>query len=116
MDNKKRIPLAMVRGTSREFVFDLLDAEGAAYVPGAADVLRFGIKADAAATVLLVEKAVSVPADGQVTVKLVPADTGGLAPGNYVYDVGVESGEDYWDAVVASPFRLGPNVTKWGGG
>lgn len=114
--NKVEIPLEIYRGTSREFLFDILDAEGNLYTPASGDILRFGVKERPEATQLVIEKNVELKSAQQVSVKLMPEDTIGLAPGRYRYDVCVESGADYWDAINNSEFKIRANITKHGGG
>jgi len=73
-----------------------------------ADTVRFSVKRDPQSADYLIRKTASV--DG--IIYIAPADTDGLAYGNYVYDVELTtSGGDVCTVVPPSKFIIGPEVT-----
>ena len=55
----------------------------------------------------------SMPGVGnQLTFSFVPEDTENLQFGSYYYDIGLQRGEDYYNLIPYSEFRLVPNITE----
>lgn len=108
--------IKMIRGTSRTFEISVTDADGNPYTLQDGERVIFGVKKQTTDEELLVCKVVTECTDGVCRVELDPVDTVDLALGRYYYDVGLESGEDYYIIVETSVFNLAANVTKWGDG
>lgn len=108
--------IRMVRGTSRTFEIAVTDADGNAYTLRDGEKVIFGVKKNTNDEELLICKVVSECTDGVCKVELDPEDTANLAVGKYYYDVGLQTGEDYYIVVELSNFAITANVTKWGDG
>jgi hypothetical protein len=108
--------IKMVRGTSRTFRISVTDAEGRPYNMLDGEKLIFGVKKQTTDDELLVCKVVRECVDGVCVVELDPEDTVNLEVGKYYYDVGLESGADYYNVVALSVFNLTANITKRGDG
>lgn len=108
--------IEVVRGTSNGYTLFIADDSGVGYTLEEGERLLLGVKEEPKDTDLLILKVITECTDGICTVGFAPADTIGLKYGRYVYDVGLESGEDYYNVIEASPFVVHPNVTKWGDG
>lgn len=108
--------IKMVRGTSRTFEISVTDADGNPYTLKAGEKLIFGVKRQTADEELLVCKVVTECTDGVCKVELDPEDTAELAVGKYYYDVGLQTGVDYYIIVELSIFTISANITKWGDG
>ena len=109
--------IEMVRGTTHAVAIGLSYASGAAYTLAHGEVLRFGVKRTYNSTEYLIEKELT-SADlyaGDYVLVLRPADTEGLACGRYYYDIGLQSGADYFNVVKCSNFTLSQNITSWEG-
>jgi hypothetical protein len=108
--------IRMVRGTSKTFKIAVTDANGDPYTLQAGEKVIFGVKKQAADEELLICKVVTACTDGICEVELDPEDTVDLTVGKYYYDVGLESGEDYYIIVEMSTFSIAANITKRGDG
>jgi hypothetical protein len=108
--------IKMIRGTSRTFKISVTDAEGNPYTLKDGEKVIFGVKKQATDEELLICKVVTECVDGVCEVELDPEDTVDLAVGQYFYDVGLESGEDYYIIVEPSTLNIAANITKWGDG
>jgi hypothetical protein len=106
----------MIRGTSRTFKISVTDAAGNPYAMKNGEKVIFGVKKQASDEELLICKVVTKCVDGVCEVELDPEDTAELAVGQYRYDVGLESGEDYYIIVEPSNLTIAANITKWGDG
>jgi hypothetical protein len=108
--------IQMIRGTTQVFKISVTDANESPYVLGSGEFLLFGVKAKPEDNSYVVLKSVSSGAYGVYTVTLAPKDTFYMPYGRYVYDVGLQSGNDYYNIIPTSGFAVLPNVTKWGDG
>ena len=106
--------IEIVRGTTVIIQIDVLDAEGNPYTLQTGEKLIFGVKRKVADAEEIIVKTASVSEDGGYIVTLVPEDTLELPCDKYVYDVGLESGNDFYNVIEASPFVVCGNVTKRG--
>jgi hypothetical protein len=113
---KVKKDIQMIRGTTQILNISVTDANKSPYVLGSGEFLLFGVKAKPEDNVYVVLKPVSSGADGVYTVTLAPDDTNHLPYGRYVYDVGLQSGNNYYNIIPTSGFAVLPNVTKWGDG
>lgn len=107
-------PISIVRGTTQMVNIDLVDAGGTPYSLGADEVLRFGVKrCPEDEDYLLVKELTAENQDEQGTYVLIlePADTCTMKFGRYYYDVGMQSGEQYYNVIECSNFHLRYNIT-----
>lgn len=106
--------IELVRGSSKVIVIEVTDETGTPYTLEDGDRLLFGVKRNVEEDEYVIFKDITQTEDGIYRVALKPADTIALEYGRYVYDVGLEKGEDYYPVIDASAFVISPNVTKWG--
>lgn len=106
--------LSIVRGTTNTFNILIKDPDGNPYFLGDGEVLRFGIKRSPENQHIDVEKEVTSEAlrNGVYPVKLSPEDTKDLSCCKYCYDVGLQSGDDYYMVIPCSTLEITSNVTK----
>lgn len=106
--------ISIIRGTSNTFNITLQDPEGQPYFLAAGEVLRFGVKTRHTEESYIIEKELTAEdlKNGVYPVKLLPEDTAGLCCYSYCYDVGVQSGDDYWIVIPCSPFVVEHNITQ----
>lgn len=103
--------LSVVRGTTNTIRIDVTDANGTPYVLGIGEVLRFGVKRNAASSDYLIRKDIT-SGTGSYLVTLMPEDTIGLAVSQYLFDVGLQSGDNYYNVIPATVFNVLGNITK----
>ena len=109
-------PLIMVRGTTLSLALSVQDADGNDYTLAAGEILRFGVKKKPEDTEYIITKEAGpsdTDDDGNYVFSLAPADTEDLPFGCYYYDVGLQSGTDYFNVIETSNFKLAFNVTEW---
>lgn len=107
-------PIEIVRGTTNVFQINLTDANGAPYNLAYNEKIVFGIKKTPEAAELLVVKTAEILYEGAYSVKICPEDTAALPCTKYFYDVGLETGEDFFNIIEPSPFNIVANVTARG--
>ena len=106
--------IEIVRGTTNTIEISVTDADGLAYTVVAGEKVVFGIKRKATDETFIIVKTASFNTVGSYLVTLTPADTEGLNFGEYVYDVALQSGNNFYNIIEPSPFAILANVTKWG--
>lgn len=107
----------MVRGTTLPMTLEVTDANGKLYTLGTGERILFGVKKTPGdENPLFVLEAVAQGDAGQYTITVYPENTQDLEPGRYWYDVGLESGGDYFNIIEPSGFTILPNITKKGDG
>lgn len=112
-DNNQQA-ITMIRGTTVSFGLVITDEDGNEYTLDTGEVLRFGVKTSPASTSYILTKDFTAQdEDGNYTFGLDPADTASLGFGQYWYDIGLQSGNAYYNIIPASPFNLAYNVTEW---
>lgn len=106
--------IRMIRGRTERFVLAVANADGSAYTLADGEVLRFGVKRmDTRPDCLLVKELTAENAvEGGYALTLTPEDTADLVPGHHVYDVGLQSGGDYFTVIEPCDFWLVANVTE----
>lgn len=104
--------LEVIRGTTKTFSVNITDANGDPYSLASGDVVRFGVKQESGDEAYLIEKEVTEGEGGVFAFTIAPEDTINLEPGHYKYDVGLQTGEDYFNVIPYSRFVLTPNVTE----
>ena len=106
--------IEIVRGTTNTFNITVLDADGQTHELVTGEKIIFGVKRKPADTEFIFTKTGVKDTDGTFNVGITPADTIDLAFGRYFYDVGLQSGDNYFNVIEASPFMVKENVTHWG--
>ena len=116
--NHMRQPIAIVRGTTKPMSVKVSSNDGAPYTLGTNEVLRFGVKKSPNDTTYVFSKDMTSSdlRDGAYQFTINPADTEDLSFGCYYYDVGLQSGDAYFNVIECSEFRVDKNVTKRTGG
>lgn len=105
-------PLSMVRGTSQIINLLAANVDEKSFAFQENDKAFFGVKKRATDVDCLILKE-SMPGVGnQLTFSFVPEDTENLQFGSYYYDIGLQRGEDYYNLIPYSEFRLVPNITE----
>lgn len=107
--------ISIVRGTTNTLNITVLDASGNPYNLSGGEAIVFGIKQQRSEDCLVVKR-IATGSDGKYAVTLNPNDTLELAPGRYLYDVGLQSGNCYYNVIRPSNFEILENVTAWGDG
>lgn len=104
--------IEIIRGTSNTFNISLQDPQKQPYFLAAGEVLRFGVKIRPEDKSCLIEKELTAEdlKNGVYPVKLTPEDTANLSCYTYCYDVGVQSGDDYW-IVLGGYLEITKNIT-----
>lgn len=100
--------IKLPRGNSAAFSLMLTNGDGTVYVPSENDTVIFTVKKSRSrnAAALLVKKI--VPSDNMV-ITIDPADTIGMAEGDYYYDVAVcIGGSGFYTVVLCDEFKLLP--------
>lgn len=107
-------PLAIVRGTTKTMTISLTDESGAVYELGTNEKLRFGVKAHPGDPAYLFSKEMSSESldDGLYSFMIEPSDTENLDFGCYYYDIGLQSGDAYFNVIECSEFRVDYNITS----
>lgn len=106
----------MVRGNSTDIPVQFFHADDAPYMLGDGEVVRFGLKQTLYTKEILIElelTAAEQEEDGTLVFHLTPQMTLDLAPGQYVFDVGIQSGAEYYTPISGSALVLKPNVTAY---
>lgn len=106
--------LSVIRGTTNTFQIQLTDADGQPYELYAGETLKFGVKRSKNANSCIIEKILDSDdyTEGAYELKLEPADTEELDFGEYYYDIGMQSGTDYFNVVELSKFEITANITE----
>lgn len=103
--------LEIVRGTTNIFQIEVVDANGTAYTLAANERIIFGVKKNAEDDELVFQQTADIVGVGLFKVKIDPEKTECLKCGKYSYDVGLESGEEYFNIIEPSTLVILPNVT-----
>lgn len=107
--------ISIVRGRTQTFNIAVTDANGEAYTLESEEKLIFGVKKNYYDVSYLIEKkltsANATTDAGVYALKILPEDTKDLACGEYCYDVGLQSGSDYYSVIECSHFKVEHNVT-----
>lgn len=111
--------LDTLQGENKTFLLTVLDEErNPANLTGA--TITFTVRKDFDTAAVITKTSatpgeidiLAPPTDGLAKIFLVPADTSGLAPGQYIYDVWVElSGGEKINVITPSRFIIGQGVT-----
>ena len=110
MDNE----IEVVRGTTFNLTVEITVEGGGAYVPRDGDFAIFGVKRINKGDALVIKKKCRVQPDGTAFFTLKPEDTICLCCEKYTYDVGLQTGDDFYPVIPESVFRITKNVTYKG--
>lgn len=107
--------ITLVRGNSLDIPFLLTGTDGEPYLLGDGDFVRLVVKPAYYKDAVIDKKAYAADqsADGIVTIRLKPADTLSLEVGAYKYDLGLQTGENFYTPVTSSPFNLSENQSSY---
>lgn len=106
--------ITIVRGTTNSFAIAITDEEGEAYELESGEVLRFGVKKTPNdAQYILTKEFSTADENDEYPFSIVPDDTINLPFGTYYYDIGLQSGSNYFNIIPASDFVVAYNVTEW---
>lgn len=109
--------ISVVRGTTNSFSIEIIDeSTSEVYELESGEVIRFGIKKNAEDAQYIVEKEITeADENDEYSFTLAVSDTANLPFGTYAYDVGLESGNAYYNVIPASDFIVAKAITKWEG-
>ena len=109
--------IEIVRGTTLPMILEITDANGSLYSLGTGERVLFGVKKEPKdESPIFFLTAAAQGATGQYAITIYPEHTQELEPGRYWYDVGLESGGDYFNIIEPSGFTILPNITSKGAG
>jgi hypothetical protein len=103
--------IEIIRCTTNTIQVSVSDASGIPYNLGVDEKIVFGLKVKPGDEDLLLVKTATPLGAGQFQIVLCPEDTEALAPGRYSYDVGLDTGADFFNVIEPSPFVIEANVT-----
>ena len=109
-----RQPVAVIRGTTHILNISLSDSSSGSYFLSEGEILRFGVKRTPTDHVYLIEKELTSEdyEDGAYVLTLSPIDTENLPFGRYYYDVGLQTGTNYFNVIECSEFDVRYNITS----
>lgn len=108
-------PIQIVRGTTAGFSVSIEDIDtGEAYTLAEGEFLRFGVKFSPEDDACIFEIEFNEADEaGDYGFTIGVNNTKNMAFGSYWYDIGLQSGSDYYPVIKASPFEVCYNITKW---
>lgn len=107
--------LSIIRGTTEKFALTIRDEDDVVYTMSDTESLRFGVKTDPEDTEYIFVMNIAPDAvndEGAYEFTIRPWQTEDLELGHYYYDVGMQSGDDYYNIIEVSNFIVKPNITK----
>ena len=106
--------IKMIRGTTFEQSIHLTQ-NGEDYQLKPGEKLRFGVKENSQQTryIIIKEWNSNEVSNGFFTLTINPQDTLKMPCKKYKYDLGLQSGDDYFMIIPESDFWLCENITKW---
>ena len=109
-------PISMIRGTTQPISIVVKATDGSNYVLADGEILRFGVKKkfDNPSGAYLIEKemtSANLSESGAYILTLVPSDTEPLDFGTYYFDIGLQSGSNYYNVIECSKFNIEYNIT-----
>lgn len=108
--------IEIVRCTTNRFEITITDVNGSLFALQSGEKVLFGVKKSPDDVDYVFLKKITSGSNGVFVVTVNPADTAGIEPGHYCYDVGVQSGPAYYNVIKPSPFDIVANITNWGDG
>lgn len=107
--------IEMVRGTTSTQQIRLIE-NSVPYILSENEFVRFGVKEAGYASRILINKifkASDQDEEGVIEFKIMPAETISWPVKTYKYDIGLQSGEDYFIVIPESDFILKQNITSY---
>lgn len=104
----------IVRGTTNVIQITVTDGDGNLRTLSSGEAILFGVKEKLTDENYIFVRAATAQDIGVYTVELLKEDTADRNVGTYYYDVGLQSGDDFYNIIEVSPFVITANVTKWG--
>ena len=107
--------IEMVRGTTSTQQIRLME-NSEPYMLSKNEFLRFGIKEAGYTSRILIDKKFTSSdqdEDGIIEFKIMPNETASWPVKTYKYDIGLQSGEDYFIVIPESDFVLKQNITSY---
>ena len=108
--------IEIIRGTTNKFSILVHNAYGEPYNLAGGDKIYFGVKKNRANAEYVILKECTSMKEGVCEFTLSPDDTINLDFGRYLYDVGLETGNDYYNIIEASTLLINTNITRAGDG
>lgn len=111
------IPIKIVRGTTKVLRITIKQANGSPYIMTEGEILRLGVTDNDKGGCSIFTKEVGYDAidNNSYIITLKPGDTSNLdCDTKYYYDIGLQSGEDYFPIIEFSPFNVLPNASRIG--
>lgn len=109
--------IVIKKGESMTFNLSITDVDGNPYELKDGEVIRFGVKKRFEDSDYVLEKTYTktdyIEQSKSWLIKIKSSDTMKLLTGNYIYDIGVQSGENYYYVIDPSPFDIERRVTEW---
>ena len=110
----------MIRGTTNIFNITVLDIDGDPYTLLSGEKLIFGVKRKYTDEEYIFIKTIEAGSadivDGVYKIMITPQDTNECRWGDYMYDVSIQSGDNFYNIISPSRFTIEKNITKWGDG
>lgn len=107
--------IEIIRGTTNTFAVTVKDkSTGNLYEMAEGEIIRFGVKKKPEHEDYVLLKEFTTMTDGVCEIRIAPDDTASLPFGKYFYDVGLQSGADYFPVIKPSVFHIKANITKKG--
>ncbi len=103
--------IKVIRGTSNQFSLSVVDVNNNPYQIQSGEKIIFGVKVRPTDNDYILTKVIL---ESPYIITLTPDDTINLSFFKYVYDIGLESGEDFYNIIPTSPFIVCENITKHG--
>lgn len=106
-------PIAVIRGTNQTINISLRTASGEQYTLQDEEAIYFGVKKnpDNESYLIFKELRNSEFENDCYVLLLLPSDTENMAFGCYYYDVGLQSGTNYFNIIECSNFEVKHNIT-----
>lgn len=104
----------IVRGTTNVIQITVTDGYGNLRTLSSGEAILFGVKEKLTDENYIFVRAATAQDLGLYAVELAKEDTAERKLETYWYDVGLQSGDDYFNIIETSPFVITANVTKWG--
>lgn len=106
--------IEIVRGTTLPINITVMDESNKLRSLADGEKIIFGIKRKESDKDPIFSKVATKDIDGTFNVTITPDDTANLDYGKYFYDVSLQSGENFFNIIEASPFIIRINVTYRG--
>ena len=107
--------IEMVRGTTSTQQIRLME-NSEPYILSNNEYIRFGVKEAGYTSRILIDKKFTSSdqdEDGVIEFKIMPNETASWPVKTYKYDIGLQSGEDYFIVIPESDFVLKQNITSY---